>query len=132
MSSVYYSHCTSKCTGARSRKTTSCCRMADVDDEEAELYGASAPSDVKLADSSIGHNESALDLDGMGEKDDDDEANDNPEDDDGSDKFVHDQYLPFGSDHEAIYYRVDVIIDQEELHTSPQSQWSKMVRIFQI
>ena len=62
-------------------------RMADVDDEEAELYGASAANDVKLADSSTGNNESSLDLDadGIGEKDDDDEANDNAEDDDGCD-----------------------------------------------
>jgi hypothetical protein len=60
-------------------------RMADIDDEEAELYGASAASDVKLADSSIGNNESSLDLDGVGEKDEDDDANDNAEDDDGCD-----------------------------------------------
>ncbi len=106
-------------------------RMADVDDEEAELYGTSAANDVKLADSTIGNNESSLDLDGLGEKDEDDEANDNAEDDDGCDLFCSIAFL-LCSNHPPVYFRVDVIIDQEELHTSPQSQWSKMVRICDI
>jgi hypothetical protein len=69
-------------------------RMADVDDEEAELYGVSASSDVKLADSSIGNHDSSLDLDGLGEKDEDDEANDNAEDDDGCDIICLIAFLP--------------------------------------
>ncbi len=70
-------------------QNNSCWRMADVDDDEAELYGTSSASDVKLVDSSIGNNESSLDLDGTGgEKDEDDEAVDNAEDDDGYDIFL--------------------------------------------
>ncbi len=87
--------------GPESRNNLVLVRMADVDDDEAELYGASVASDVKLADSSIGNNESSLDLDGLGEKDEDD-ANDNAEDDDGCD-YICSIVCLLCSDHNFVF-----------------------------